>query len=412
MARPWTEIADVLGAVGARFLDPADPLRAEALERLPEEADLSGAMAREVLDGMAADWTVERLRRTVVSEFEEAGCLDGISTVRGREVMAVGPELCLQIVSGSVPGVGVNALLRSLLVKSPTLVKPGRADSLLTELFHRGLRETDESIADALAICYWPGGAEEPQREALAAAEVAVVYGSDGTVWEVRSAAPATTRVVAYHHRIGLALIGREVLTADVVDGVAADTARAVALFEQRGCVCPHLVYVERGGEVEVAGFAERLAVAFGALESTLPSCSLDAVEGAALQQLRGTAELHAASGSGFVRHGGPGASWTVVYEGPGIREEGPLTVARGVRIRDLDDASRLADLIAPLGSHLQSVAYAGLAGRATDIAEAVGRVGASRVVPIDRVSFPPPWWLHDGKGPLSDLVRWVEVER
>jgi len=411
VARPWAEIAGVLGRVGARFRSDNDPLRTEALERLPEDAGLSVAMAREVLDGMSRDWTVDRLSRTVEADFEEPACLDGMSTVRGRHVMAMGPALCLQIVSGSVPGVGVNALLRSLLVKSPTLVKPGRGDIVLTELFARGLREADPQMAEALAVRYWPGGVEAQQRAALAAADVAVVYGSDETVADVRATAPATTRVVAYHHRIGVALIGREVLAPSQIDAVATDTARAVALFEQRGCVCPHVVYVESGGQLAGADFADCLASAFGALEEALPSVTLDAAEGAALQQLRGTAELHAATGAGFIRHGGGTAPWTVIYEEQ-ADHAGPVTLARGVRVQEVDDASALAARLSPLGAHLQSVAYAGLEGRVPEVAESLGRAGASRVVPIDRVSFPPPWWLHDGRGPLRDLVRWVEVER
>jgi cytochrome c551/c552 len=266
-------------------------------------------------------------------------------------------------------------------------------------------------MADALAVRYWPGGAEAQQREALGAADVAVVYGSDGTVAEVRSAASATTRVVAYHHRVGVALIGRDVMVPSVIDAVATDTARAVALFEQRGCVCPHVVYVECGGELAGPDFADGLATAFAALEGTLPSVTLDAEEGAALQQLRGTAELLAATGSGFVRHGGVTAPWTVIYAEHADHGR-PVTLARGVRVQEVEDASSLASELSPLGAHLQSVAYAGLDGRVTEVAESLGRAGASRVVPIDRVSFPPPWWLHDGRAPLRDLVRWVEVER
>ena len=51
----------LLGRAGARFLDPEDPLRQEAEERLPATADISPEMARAVIEGMARDWTAERL---------------------------------------------------------------------------------------------------------------------------------------------------------------------------------------------------------------------------------------------------------------------------------------------------------------------------------------------------------------
>jgi hypothetical protein len=409
--RSWSQIADTLGRVGARFLDPADPIRIEALERLPTEADLSPEMSRAVLEGMAADWTPRRLQRLVAEEFAEPGCLDGFLVAGEREVMARGPELCVQIVSGSVPGVGVNALIRSLLVKGPTLIKPGRGDVALTDLFARGVREADPELGAAVEVIYWPGDDEDLTREALASADLAVVYGSDRTVAEVRALAAPTTRVIGYHHRIGVGVVGREALSPDSVGRVAEDAAKAVAMFEQRGCVCPHVLYVEEGGQMDAREFAEVLADALRSLAWSLPSPPLPPDEGAAIQQLRGTAELGAATGEALVRHGGAEAPWTVVYEKRPL-EGGPVTLGRGVRVRGIRDADDLAEALAPDGAHLQSVAYAGLGDRLTEVAEALGRVGASRVVPFHRVSFPPAWWLHDGRGPLRELVRWVEVER
>lgn len=435
-ARATVEIAGALGRVGARFLDEADPLRRRALERLPEAAHLSPEMARAVLQGMARDWTEERLLGLVAAELGGPDRLDklvreGPAPGPGvRSLMAVGPALCVQIVSGSVPGVGVNALVRSLLVKAPTLLKPGRGDALLPTLFAEALRDEDEALADALAVVYWPGGSTELEEAALAGAEVAVVYGSDETVASLRAMAPPTTRVVAYHHRIGVGVVGRGALdrtrpeasprpdrTTAPDEGVdratasASDVARAVALFEQRGCVCPQLVFVEEGGEVGPADFARLLAEALGALEEELPSPAASVEEAAALQQLRGTAEMQAASGGVEVHHGGARASWTVVFEPEPVA--GPAAgSARTVRVRPIDDVARLAEALEPLGSHLQSVGYAGLGARAESLAEALGRTGASRVTPFRALPFPPPWWLHDGRGPLRDLVRWVELER
>lgn len=411
--RPVDDIASVLGEVGARFLVATDPLRREALERLPEEAGLSPEMAVEVLDGMARDWSAERLRRTLELEFGDPRCLDGPADLDGRTLMAVGPGLCVQVVSGSVPGVGVNALMRSLLVKSPTLIKPGRGDGLLTDLFARGLAECDAELAGALAVLYWPGGSGAREREAMAAADVAVVYGSDETVRTLRALAPATTRVVGYHHRMGVAMIGRDALSAEAGGGgpalVAAALARSAALFEQRGCVCPHHAWVEEGGDMEPVDFAARLADAMDALESSLPSAPLSTEEASAVQQLRGTAELQAAASGGRVWHGGAGAPWTVVFQPEAVA--GPGTLARGVRVRPLTDLEAAGHALAPFGTHLQTVGYAGFEGRLDRLMEIVGRAGASRVVPLDAMGFPPPWWLHDGRGPLRDLVRWVEVE-
>ncbi|MDH3423422.1 MAG: hypothetical protein OEN00_10560, partial [Gemmatimonadota bacterium] len=247
-ARDASDIATVLGRVGSRFSDQSDPLRAEALRLLPATAGYSKEMAVAVLDGMAADWTRERLLALVRAELRTEHALDGFVHTADRSAMAIGPSLCVQIVAGSVPGVGVTALLRSLLLKGPTLVKPGRGDVILPVLFARALREVDPDLADALAVLYWRGGARSLESAALARAEVVTAYGSDQTVAELRLRTPPTARFVAYHHRVSVGIVGRDALSNDEVDRAAADVALSVALFDQRGCVSPQVVFVEEGG--------------------------------------------------------------------------------------------------------------------------------------------------------------------
>jgi len=365
-------------------------------------------MAAAVLDGMASDWTEERLTGLLQSEFGEPSPLDGFVRMRGRNAMAVGPALSVQIVSGSVPGVGVNAIVRSLMVKGPTLLKPGRGDVVLPVLFARALREVDPALADALAVVYWPGGDPALEAAALSRADVVTAYGSDETVRELRSRVRVTARFVAYHHRVSIGVVGREALTGTEVERTASEVAAAIGFFDQRGCVSPQVIYVEEGGPRSPRAFAGMLASALGELETRLPGGTLDLEEAAALHQARGTAELMAAAGPTEVIHGGD-ASWTVVFEA----EPGPIAacVGRVVRVRPLADAEGLPGLLEPLGEHLQTVGVAGLGDRLEGLARAMGVVGASRVAPFSSVPFPPPWWHHDGRGPLVDLVRWVDLE-
>ena len=43
---------------------------------------------------------------------------------------------------------------------------------------------------------------------------------------------------------------------------------------------------------------------------------------------------------------------------------------------------------------------------------EALASIGASRVTSLSDAPWPPPWWHHDGGGPLRSLVRWTDLER
>lgn len=425
LARSAAEVAEILGGVGARFADPSDPLRRAALEGLPAEAALSPPLAEAVLDGMAADWTAARLVRLLEAEFDDPRVLDRFVVRngsaasdhgeqdggrRGRTVRAFGPSLCVQISSGGVPGVGVNALIRSLLVKAPTLIKPGAGDTLLTRLFAEALADVDPALGAAVAVRYWRGEERDVTAAALDGAEVVVAYGSDEAVRSVRNLTPATARFVGYHHRFGIGLVGREALGAGV-EKVAAHVARAVAMFEHRGCVCPHIVFVEEHGNVVPEAFAELVAGALEGLERRWPTDGASGgreVERAALVQARGTVELQEAAGAARMLHGHE-ASWTVVFESDLVQL--PQLPGRSVRIRGVSDLDDVPAMVGRAGRHLQSVGYAGDERRAMGLAEALTRAGATRIVPFEHMSFPPAWWLHDGRGPLETLVRWAEVE-
>src|SRR5689334_16191480 len=91
LARPAVERARMLGRAGARFLDPGDPLRREAEALVPEEAGLSHAMARAVIDGMARDWTEPRLCALLGAELGDPGVLDAlVSAPMGGRLRAFG----------------------------------------------------------------------------------------------------------------------------------------------------------------------------------------------------------------------------------------------------------------------------------------------------------------------------------
>lgn len=407
--RPARDVAATLGRVGARFLRADDPLRRQALALLPGTAGISEAMARAVLDGMAADWSESRLLRLLDLDMDGGAPLDAfVPREDGGRVRALGPALAVHVVAGSVAGVGVTSLIRSLLVKSAVLLKPGLGDVALPALFLRGLEEEDAELARAAAVLYWPGGESVAEEAALAGADLVVVYGGDRSVAEVRAALPATTPLVAYHHRVSVAVVGRAA-PADRLDTLVADLALAVALFDQRGCVCPHVVWVEEGGEVTPRALAAALAGALEEMEGILPPGVSGDREASHVQQLRGTEELRAASLQGVeVWHGGR-ALWTVVLDPVPAFEASCLN--RVVRVKPVADLDELPALLAPLAHHAQSVAVAGVGERREGFAEALARLGISRVTSPRRAPWPRPWWMHDGIGGLGPLVRWTEVE-
>ncbi len=420
-SRPLERIVEAVDRVAGRFLDPGDALRSRALELLGPFAGYSPPMAETVLDGMARGWLREGIWDLVRSEFPDPAVLDGFRQgIAGDATRALGYPLAFHLGAGTVPGVATTSMIRSLLVKSALLLKPGFGDIPLPVLFAQGLEEEDPELARCLAVVYWPGDESDRTEIALKEADVVVAYGSDETMGWIRSRIPPQTPLRAYRHRMGFVLIGKDALKEEGPGNAgpplrqsgrrtAAAAARSLALFDQKGCVSPHVIFVEGGGEVTPEAWAGLLAEELEVLEGELPSGELPLEAGAALQQLRGDGELKAAAGQGTVHHGGHGAPWTVLFI-PGCDPE-PSCLNRLVRVIPLDRIQDGIQALRAWRAFLQTVGVAGLGSRAPEIAEALAHLGVSRIASLENTPWPRPWWHHDGGSPLRDLVRWTDLE-
>ena len=168
-------------------------------------------------------------------------------------------------------------------------------------------------------------------------------------------------------------------------------------------------VFVEQGGEVGAGELAAALARALARFHAALPPTPPSPALASNVHQLRRTAELRRASGEAVEVYAAQASGWTVLLEPhDAIEPSGP---GRTVRIHPIEDAAQLPTLLAPIAHHLQTVGVAGLGERLENVARMLGGVGATRICPLSEVAFPPPWWHHDGKGPLSVLLRWVDLE-
>jgi hypothetical protein len=405
---PLERVVRSVDAVAVRLLTPQDPLRDQALEHLGPHAGFTDPMAEEVLDGMARDWTRDRLEHLLRSEFSDPGVLDRFrKNPAGGRIRATGYPVTFHLGAGTVPGVAVSSLIRGLLVKSAVLLKPGRGDVVLPKLFAEGLRSADPELAESVAVAYWARSRGLTQ-VALDEADLVLVYGGDDTVGQVRSNLPTPTPLLAFRHRIGVGYVG----AGDIGDGVGlelASAARAVALFDQRGCVSPHVFLVDRRGAIAPEEWARGLAAALESLEGDLPSGPLTPEEGAALYQFRGAGEVEAGAGVGEIYHGGPDAPWSVLYQPEGAVE--PSCLGRTVRVVPVDCFTEAVDLLLPWATYLQTVGVARLGEERQAVMEGLARLGVSRITDLEKVPWPPPWWHQDGMSPLRSMVRWTDSE-
>ena len=343
-ARSAGAVADVLGRVGERF---GAELRDPAAESVAVETGFSLPMARTVVEGMASGWSRTALHGLLDAEFTDPRVLDGFVDDGDRRVRVLGRGPTFHIGAGSVPGVAVTSLIRALLVKCPSLTKPGLGDVALTVSFLEALHEEDPELASCAMASYWPGGSPDHasvEARMLEWAGQVVVYGGDEVVQRVRASVPPSTTVLSHPHKIGI------VVAHGGTD--AGPVAAAAAVFDQQGCVSPQVVLF-LGPTDGADAWSERLAAALGSAETDLPPGSRRTGELSAVHQLRGTLDLRGAAGAAVRTWYRDGEVWTVVRSDlDAVRTVG----GRTVWVVPCPSGEDVAAALAALGPVLQSV--------------------------------------------------------
>ena len=151
------------------------------------------------------------------------------------------------------------------------------------------------------------------------------------------------------------------------------------------------------------------LAAHLERLEATLPSGNIPTDVAVAIQQTRGVGEMEEGGGRAVVHHGGAEGSWTVVFQPHGDLK--PSCLHRTVSVLPVKSLEEALGRLEEWKDYLQSVGVAGVGGETPEILERLARMGVSRITTLDGLPWPPPWWHHDGSGPLRDMVRWADLE-
>jgi hypothetical protein len=319
-----------------------------------------------------------------------------LAALRARELLEPCrvPEVTAVWLAGCIPTAAFAALLYPLLAGSTVYAKPSSADPVSARLFRDSLSSADPALGEAIRI--------GEDTEALREADAVVVHGQDETVAAVRERVPVDRIFVGYGHRLSVAAIG---------SGVDAETsarplALDVALYDGRGCLSPAYILVEDRPSGRAEALARALAAELERLATELPRGSLEAGEEAWVHDRRARAAVR--DGTKLFMPDSSTA-WTVLLEAPESRPA-PGTL-RTVPVVPIPDSEALAQWCEGLSPHVSSLGQGGWGPRASRLAEIVARAGGSRVCPLGRMQRPPIDWHHDGTGPLSALVRRVDVE-
>ena len=401
--RPAGEVLEILAGVLDEWNDPASEWRLELERRLP---GATGFSPENVAAGLAhglSDWTGAALYELVQRELGDPTPDEALAGP-----VATGFPVTSVLLAGSIPMPTLMSLLTPLVLRSPVLAKSPSRDQISADVFARSVAARDTELGRCIrVVCF--AGDDAAAIDAFLGADCIAASGSDQTLTAVRARIRGPRRLVAYGHRVSVAVLGPEACDGHALGDVAERLALDIALWDQLGCLSPIGVYLD---DASAAGrVAAALAEALASLEKTLPRGEIDASAAARIVHERAEAELRAASDGRMALHASEGTAWTVVCESDA--ELRPTPLHRFIRIHPLRtaDTTQLRTALGPLEPHLAAVALEGFGSRTATLSRELAAAGASRICRPGSLQAPPLAWHHEGRQVLTPLARFTDHE-
>lgn len=349
----------------------------------------------------------ESLWEMLHEELPEPRALDGwVKLGKSKRVRLVGHPLILHVLAGNIPAIGILSIACALLSKSSSLVKVSFDEPVLTALFMHVLNSVDSELASCVAVANWRGGDEAIESVAFKCADAVVAYGTMETILSIRNRLSPTKRFIAYGHRIGVGIVDSHCDLDDAARGLAND----IAMFDQQGCMSPHVVFI-CGNSSDEERFTKSLSSAFNELAHELMSSRYALERSASIQSWRAVYMMAGAK----VLMDEHSTSWTIV-----ILNE-PLISAlyahrltcppRTVLIRRVQSLEELHSEVKPFAGFISAAGCSVCEACEEKLLELLASVGIPRVCLLGEMQLPRQWWFHDGRPNVADLLTWISVE-
>ena len=368
-------------------------------------------MAKALLDALFSELTAPKLASLLRSELSQPQMLDQFLREKEnkRAILVQGPRKIFHIFSSNIPGAAVTSFILGLVVQSQNIGKTSERDAGFLRIYLDSLKAHDPELGKRCRLIR----ADDRMTAArcMRRADLVVAYGSEESLKEIQKNIPARTPFIRYGHKISFSLLTKEVLSPRNAKRLADRTAHDVWMADQRGCLSPSTVFVQKGGKIRPERFSELIANALGGLEKSEPMGPRRGLseflhyrrdqEQALISKIKNKKAL--------VWQSQVAARWTVLYDGkPELVSSGP-----GQRI-SVKGFRKLEDLRASLrhsGPSLQAAALECAGADRAKLARWLSRFGVNRVCRAGRLQHPPLTWHHDGRPNLADWLHWTDLE-
>ena len=298
-----------------------------------------------------------------------------------------------------------------LLTRSAQFVKCASGASFLPRLFAHSIYEADPKLGACMEIAEWRGGNVELEKTLFAEADCVTATGDDETLAVIRAQLPVKTRFLGHGHRVSFGYVAGEVLYGSRAKKIVAAAADDVVAWNQLGCLSPHVIYVQLGGEIAPEHFAQMLADELDKREASEPRGELPAEHAAVIASRRGIYEVRAAHSPGTTQHwcSKDSTAWTVIYEADSRFQISCLN--RFIYVKGVADLTAALQGADDIRGKVSTIGIASPEEKSNEIATQLARWGATRICLLGQMQNPPLTWRHDGRPSLGDLVTWTDLE-
>lgn len=413
--RTTEQMVRLVATVAEGWLQAEYPFRKLALAHGPGKTGFGRPTLERGLDQFFGQLTRENLRALLVQELGDVKRLDELVATpgeakRSRAALATGPEFLIHIAAGDIPNPTLMSLVLGLLTRSAQFVKCGSGASFLPRLFAHSIYDADHKLGACLEIAEWRGGHTALENELFAAADCVTATGSDETLASIRARLPARTRFLGHGHRVSFGYVTGEALFGHGAKKIVAAAADDVVAWNQLGCLSPHVIYVQRGGDHAPEDFAQLLAEELERREAIEPRGEVSIEVAAGIASRRGIYEIRAVRSPGTQLWPSKNSTaWTVVYEADAHFAVSCLH--RFVYVKAVADLQSVLQYADAVRGKVSTVGLAASEEETREITTTLARWGVTRVCPLGHMQNPPLTWRHDGRPALGDLVTWTDYE-
>ncbi len=371
--RSVKSVVKSLGRLSSLWLKKDYSYRKKAVQRLTIQSGYSEAMAQALLDSLFTELTEKKLWQLLKVELGDPLTLDGFrkDPLTKKFVRAQGPKRIFHIFAGNVPNPAILSFIFGMIVKSVNVGKVSSKDPGFLDIYLDSLRSVDPLLARTNTLVR----SKKLIQESMKSSGLVVAYGSEESLAQIQKDLLPGKVFFGYGHRMSFGFYTREALSKKGAAGLAVRTARDIWMMDQRGCLSPLVIYVEKGGGVSPIRFAELVAKELKKL--------------------------------------GP---WAVYFAESGKNSRQivalpALAAHRSITVRAFGSLAQVYRAFSPVQKYLQAVALETSAGRSRQIAEGLARLGVNRICRAGKMQSPPLTWHHDGRFNLASWVTWTDLE-